>query len=65
MKGYIDKPWMTKRVRNACKKNYLYRYYLKLRTKEAEDRYKKYKNTLGGIIKRHKMEHYDNLLSKN
>lgn len=33
----IDKPWMTKGLRNACKKkkNYLYSCFLKLRTKAS------------------------------
>ncbi len=39
--------------------------FLKLRSKEAEDMYKKYKNKLVGIIKRHKKEYYSDLLNKN
>ena len=54
-KNIIDKPWMTKGLHNACKKkNYLYRCFLKLRTKEAENRYKKYKNKLVSITRIHK-----------
>ncbi len=65
-KNAIDKPWMTKGLRNAYKKkNYLYRCFLKLRSKEAEDTYKKYKNKLVWIIRRHKKEYYGDLLNKN
>lgn len=35
------------------------------RSKEAEDRYKKYKNKLVWIIRRHKKEYYGDLLNKN
>lgn len=36
------------------KKNYLYQLFLRSRTKDAEVRYKKYKNKLVGIIRRQK-----------
>lgn len=39
---YVDRPWITKGLQNACKKkNTLYREFLKERTKEAEYKYKK------------------------
>uniref|UniRef100_A0A3Q2ZQH6 Reverse transcriptase domain-containing protein n=1 Tax=Kryptolebias marmoratus TaxID=37003 RepID=A0A3Q2ZQH6_KRYMA len=62
----VDKPWMTKGLRNACKKkNNLYSCFLKLRTKESEDKYKKYKNKLVWIIRKHKKEYYSDLLDKS
>lgn len=47
------------------KKNYLYRLFFKLRTKDAENRYKKYKNKLVSIIRRQKRDYYTKLLDKN
>uniref|UniRef100_A0A3B5QVU5 Reverse transcriptase domain-containing protein n=1 Tax=Xiphophorus maculatus TaxID=8083 RepID=A0A3B5QVU5_XIPMA len=65
-KDAVDKPWMTKGLRNACKKkNNLYSSFLMLKTKEAEDRYKKYKNKLTWIIRKHKKEYYTDLLTKS
>ena len=47
-----DKPWITPGLKNACKKkNTLYRRFLKCRSKEAEGRYKSYKNKLTGILR--------------
>lgn len=55
-KREANKPWITKELRNACKKkNYLYKCYLKSRTRESEDRYKKFKDKLVEIMKKHKM----------
>ena len=45
-------PWITKGLQNACKKkNTLYKEFIKVQTKEAEARYKKYKNKLTHIIR--------------
>ena len=44
---YKDKPWITKGLEKACKKkNILYKQFLTSCTKEAESKYKKYKNKL-------------------
>lgn len=44
---YMDKLWLTKGIQNAWKKkNSLYRVFLKLRTQEAEEKYKTYRNKL-------------------
>ncbi|WP_227487742.1 hypothetical protein, partial [Nocardioides malaquae] len=49
--SHKEQPWITKGLQNACKKkNTLYREFIKLRTKEAENRYKKYKNKLTNIM---------------
>uniref|UniRef100_A0A8C7YP82 Reverse transcriptase domain-containing protein n=1 Tax=Oryzias sinensis TaxID=183150 RepID=A0A8C7YP82_9TELE len=64
--NYSQCPWVTKGLQNACKKkNCLYKEFLKQRTKEAENRYKKYRNKLTNIIRRCKKEYYDKLLDKN
>lgn len=61
-----DQPWITKGIKNACKKkNNLYRYFLKSQTKEAENRYKKYKNKLLWIIKNRKKKKKKNIIVKN
>lgn len=49
----------------ARRKNINIDVFLKLRSKEAEERYKKYKNKLVWIIRRHKKEYYGDLLNKN
>lgn len=65
-KNTVNNPWMTNGLKNACKKkNYLYRLFLRSRTKDAEVRYKKYKNKLVGIIRRQKKDYYTKLLDKN
>lgn len=65
-KNTVNNPWMTNGLKNACKKkNYLYRLFLRSRTKDAEVRYKKYKNKLVGIIRRQKKDYYTTLLDKN
>nr|XP_049607049.1 uncharacterized protein LOC125987031 [Syngnathus scovelli] len=47
----VEKPWLTKGILNACKKkNLLYKDFLKIRTKEAELKYKTYKNKLIKIM---------------
>ena len=56
---YDDKPWITRGLENACKKkNLLYRHFLKNRTKEAEHKYKRYKNKLISIMRHSKKEYY-------
>uniref|UniRef100_A0A3P9M519 Reverse transcriptase domain-containing protein n=1 Tax=Oryzias latipes TaxID=8090 RepID=A0A3P9M519_ORYLA len=63
---YFHCPWITKGLQNACKKkNTLYNNYLKKRTKEAEIKYKKYKNKLTQIIRTCKKEYYGKLLEEN
>ena len=57
------KPWITKSIAKSCKKKqYLYKLYLKNRTKQSEDRYKKYKNKLTQIIRFNKRSYYHDLL---
>ena len=61
-----DNPWMTKGLENACKKkNTLYKLYMKNRTKEAESRYKTYKNKLMSIIRHKKKDYYHNELEQH
>ena len=63
---YIDQPWITKGLHNACKKkNTLYREFIKRRTREAEDKYKKYKNKLTNIIRTCRKDYYSKLLDSN
>ena len=51
--------WITKGIINACKKkNNLYKLFIKVKTKEAEQRYKKYKNKLTDIIRTSKRLYY-------
>lgn len=65
-KNSPNSPWLTKGLINACKKkNHLYKLFLKLRTKDAEERYKNYKNKLVSIIRRQKRDHYTMLLDKS
>lgn len=51
-KKYKNKnSWLTKGLRNACKKKYnLYRDFIKLRTKESENLYNIYKNKLTEVL---------------
>ena len=52
-------PLITNGLRNACKKkNYLYQIFLKNRTKQAEIKYKKYKNKLTTIMREVKKDYY-------
>lgn len=63
---YSDRPWITKGLQNACKKkNTLYREFLKQRTKDAENKYKKYKNKLTNIIRVCRKEYYSKILNNN
>ena len=51
--------------RNACKKkNLLYKAFLKSRAKEAEFKYKTYKNKLVRIMRSNKIKFYSNLLEE-
>ncbi len=43
---YTDKVWITKGVQNACKKRTHYREFIKYRTIETENKYKRFKNKL-------------------
>lgn len=60
---YLDTPWITKGLKNACKK--LYREFLKNRTEQAENKYKIYKNKLTTILRISKQEYYSKLLDRN
>lgn len=63
---YIDSPWISKGLQNACKKkNTLYREFIKHRTKVAENKYKKYKNKLTNIMRICKKEYYCKILENN
>ena len=58
-----DKPWITPGLKNACKKkNTLYRRFLKSISKEAEGRYKSYKNKLTGILRYCEKDYYNKKL---
>ena len=62
----LGKPWMTKGIKNACKKkNQLYKIFLKDRNKESETRYKKYKNKLTNIIRTSKKDYYYKILDQH
>ena len=63
---YIDHPWITKGLQNACKKkNTLYKEFIRHRTKVSEDKYKKSKNKLTNIIRSARKEHYNKILDDN
>uniref|UniRef100_A0A8C6M161 Reverse transcriptase domain-containing protein n=1 Tax=Nothobranchius furzeri TaxID=105023 RepID=A0A8C6M161_NOTFU len=63
---YKEKPWMTKGLQNACnKKNTLYREFIKNRTTEAEQKYKRYKNKLINIVRSCKREYFIKKLEHN
>ena len=52
-------------LQNACKKkNTLYQNCIGLKTEDAENRYKTYKNKLTKIIRTNKKDYYRNLLEK-
>nr|XP_055059783.1 uncharacterized protein LOC129443303 [Misgurnus anguillicaudatus] len=60
-----DKPWITKGIEKACKKkNALYRKFIITRTKQAEDKYKTYKNKLISIIRFSKKDYYQQILER-
>ena len=63
---YNKCPWITKGLQNACKKkNTLYRDFIRHRTKDAENKYKVYKNKLINIIRISKKEYYKKILDDN
>ena len=49
----------------AKRKKYLYREFIKYRTKDKGIKYKKYKNKLVDIIRKCKKEYYNKELTKN
>lgn len=60
-----DKPWITKGLKNACKKKRnLYKNFLKYRTLVAERKYKIYKNKLTSVFRYCEKEYYSSLLQK-
>uniref|UniRef100_A0A8C6NYB4 Reverse transcriptase domain-containing protein n=1 Tax=Nothobranchius furzeri TaxID=105023 RepID=A0A8C6NYB4_NOTFU len=57
---------MTEGLLKACKKKMvLYEKFIKHRTSENEDNYKKYKNKLTTAIRIRKKQYYDEILDKN
>lgn len=61
-----DKPWITKGIVKACKKkNTLYRKFIAIRTKQAENKYKLYQNKLITIIRVSKKDYSSKLLDKH
>ncbi len=59
-------PWITKGLLNACKKkNSLSRVFIRKKTKEAESKYKTYKNKLTHILRNSKKEYYKKMLDDN
>lgn len=62
---YKTNPWLTKGLKKACKKkNQLYKMFVGLRTKEAENKYKKYKNKLVSIMRTCKRDYFHKLLEE-
>ena len=62
-KKETKKPWLTPGIINACKKkNTLYRQFLKHRTVQSENKYKKYKNKLTNILRYAEKKYYSELL---
>ena len=65
-KTFSNKPWITKGLANAFKKQKtLYKRFLKNRTVESEQKYKPYKNKLTNIKRFCGKEYYSNLLDEN
>lgn len=59
----IIKPWMTENLVNCCRvKNRLFSAMVVDRNKLNEIRYKSYKNTLTGVLRRAKMQYYEDQL---
>ena len=57
---------MTSGLKNACKKkNLLYKYFLKSRSKQSEDKYKTYKNKLTTILRKYEKNYNIKLLELN
>ena len=62
----MDKTWITRGIENACKKkNVLYRFFFKQRTKEAENKFKLYKNESTSIMRLNKKDYYHKSLKQN
>uniref|UniRef100_A0A672FVC1 Reverse transcriptase domain-containing protein n=1 Tax=Salarias fasciatus TaxID=181472 RepID=A0A672FVC1_SALFA len=60
------RPWLTKGIINACKKkNNLYKLFIKSKTKEAEQKYKLYKNKLTDVIRTSKQLYYRKKLNES
>ena len=60
------KPWMTNGLKHACKKkNLLYKYFLKSRSKQSEYKYKTYKNKLTSILRKCEKNYNTRLLELN
>lgn len=60
------KTWITKGIINACKKkNNLYKRFIKLKTNEAEKKYKRYRNKLTDVIRTSKELYYQKRLNEN
>ena len=60
------KPWMTSGLKNAGKKkNLLYKYFLKSRSKQSENKYKTYKNKLTFILRKCEKIYNTKLLELN
>lgn len=61
-----ENPWITAGILRACrKKNKLYKNFIKKRTKEAEIRYKQYKNKLTSIMRISKKDYYKKLIQNS
>lgn len=62
---YMVKPWITKGLENACKKkNLSYKQFLKVRTKAAGKKYRKYMNKLVSVLKNSKKKYFHNLIEQ-
>ena len=59
-----SKPWITSALKNAiCKKNLLYKNFLKTPTSELKQKYKKYRNRLTSILRKSEKIYYEKLLN--
>jgi hypothetical protein len=59
------KPWYTSGLKNACKKkNNLYKNFLKFRSVDSEQKYKKYKNKLPSILRSVERKYYADQLAQ-
>ena len=63
---FINKPWLTKGLVNACKKQKtLYKRFLKNKTIENESKYKVYKNKLTSVKRFCEKVYYSSLIENN
>ncbi|MFZ2539700.1 MAG: reverse transcriptase family protein [Oscillospiraceae bacterium] len=61
----IEKPWISKAILNSIrKKNAMYKAFIKNRSAQLEDRYKKYKNKLIAILRTAEKNYYTEKLNK-